>query len=313
MKRKGKERGATAATGQQSWRDLATTGSRRPKIHSQQAVKRRRLKILKRLTVLVTIGLVFVLGRWGVQQWNARDTEIEIKAPSKPIERILFETNGMLPDAWLTEVVDLKPGMTMMQADIFSLKQRLETNGQVKSAMVERVFPADLRITVTERTPAMRLAVANSRAERSVRIVGDDGTVYPGIGYPKATLQRLPYVLPYQHSDGSFLPMRGIERVAELLDYARQAHPSIANDWQVISLKYYSGDLDIPGQVIEVRSINVPRILFSASSDFTVQLDRLAYIFEYVAARGNPSLKRIDLSLRGSAAVQFTSGRIGTF
>jgi hypothetical protein len=42
-------------------------------------------------------------------------------------------------------------------------------------------------------------------------------------------------------------------------------------------------------------------------------LDRMQVIFNYLARRGDPSLKRIDLSLRGSAAVQFKSGRVSSF
>ncbi len=93
----------------------------------------------------------------------------------------------------------------------------------------------------------------------------------------------------------------------------RSTEPKLFRTWQVVSLQHYSGDLDLPGQVIEVRSTIVPRIIFSASAGYRRQLDRLAYILEYVRNQGNPSIERIDLSLRGSAAVQFSSGRIGTF
>jgi hypothetical protein len=137
--------------------------------------------------------------------------------------------------------------------------------------------------------------------------------VYDGIGYPKATLKNLPFVQPYRRVDGSYFPMHGIEHVAELLELVRSSEPNLFRTWQVVSLEHYSGDLDLPGQVIEVRSTIVPRIIFSASGDYSRQLDRLAYILEYVKNQGNPSLERIDLSLRGSAAVQFSSGRVGTF
>jgi hypothetical protein len=137
--------------------------------------------------------------------------------------------------------------------------------------------------------------------------------VYTGIGYPEATLQNLPFVQPYRRSDGKVFPMSGIERVSELLQLVRDNEPKLFKTWQVVSLEHYSGDLELPGQVIEIRSTIVPRIIFSALSDYDRQLDRLDYILDYVQNRGNPSLERIDLSLRGSAAVQFSSGRIGTF
>jgi hypothetical protein len=146
-----------------------------------------------------------------------------------------------------------------------------------------------------------------------MRLVARDGVVYDGLGYPKATLKNLPFVQPYQHPGGRFFPMRGIERVAELLELARAAEPQFFRTWKVVSLEYYSGDLSLPGQVIEVRTTMVPRIIFSASADYSRQLDRLKYILKYVQNQGNPSIERIDLSLRGSAAVQFSSGRVGTF
>jgi cell division septal protein FtsQ len=201
----------------------------------------------------------------------------------------------------------------MMQADIHSLKQALESEAQVKSASVERVFPSDLRIAIAERQPALRLAVATADGSRRQRIVARDGTVYDGIGYPQATLKNLPFVQPYQNVDGSFFPLRGIGRVAELLELVRTHNPKLFRTWQVVSLEHYSGDLKLPGQVIEVRSASVPRILFSASTDFARQLDRLTYILEYVENQGNPSIERIDLSLRGSAAVQFSRGRVGRY
>lgn len=311
MRGMGKDKGGTAASGQQSWRELA--GPRRQRINSPQARKRRQTRLLKFVGVFTALLAMSALALWGFLQLKDREETIQIKAPSKPIERILFDTNGLLPDSWLGTVVSLKSGMTMMEADIHGLKAKLEAQGQVKSATVERVFPADLRIVVEERIPVLRLATADSQGKRRIRIVGEDGVVYDGVGYPQNTLRHLPFVQPYRHSDGSYFPMLGIERVAVLLNVARQEYPELSRDWQVVSLSHYSGDLDLPGQVIEVRSVMVPRIIFSASSDFGQQLDRLKYIMEFVAQRGNPSMERIDLSLNGAAAVQFTNGKVGNF
>ncbi|MGJ8653502.1 MAG: cell division protein FtsQ/DivIB [Opitutaceae bacterium] len=307
----GKDKGGTSASGSQSWRELA--GSRKTRVKSPQARKRRRLKILK-----ITGALLFVVGvlgglTYGIITLINREEAIQMSPPSKPIERILFDTDGVLPDKWLGTVIQLHPGMTMMEADIHALKTKFEAEGQVKSAAVTRVFPSDLKISIEERNPSMRLAVTGKDDVQELKLVARDGTVYQGIGYPKAMLQHLPFVQPYRNPEGKYFPMRGIERVAELLDYARQNSPQLYGTWQVVSLEHYSGDLELPGQIIEVRSSWVPRIIFGANSDYGQQLDRLNYILSYVQKRGNPSIERIDLSLRGSAAVQFSSGRIGTF
>ncbi len=306
-----RQKGSTSADGEQSWRELA--GPRRSRVNSPQARKRRHTKWLKfSLGLFVVVTIVGSLLSLGIA-FKGQEEAIVTTPTSRTIERILFDTDGVLPNTWLSKTVDLRPGMSMMEADIHSLKAALEADVQVKSAAVERVFPSDLRIRVSERQPAFRLAVADANGHRRMRLVARDGVVYDGLGYPKATLKNLPFVQPYQHSGGRFFPMRGIERVAELLELARAAEPQFFRTWKVVSLEYYSGDLSLPGQVIEVRTTMVPRIIFSASADYSSQLDRLNYILKYVKNQGNPSIERIDLSLRGSAAVQFSSGRVGTF
>ena len=307
----GKDKGGTAASGEQSWRELA--GPRKKRINSPQARRRRQQKALKVLGILLLLVAIVSAISWGVVSLMHREEKIQITTPSKPIERILFDTDGVLPNQWLSAVMKYQPGMTMMDADIHTLKLELEAQGQVKSASVARVFPSDLKITIEEHTPSLRIAAVGANGEQELKLVARDGTVYEGVGYPKAMLRNLPYVQPYRSPEGKYLPMRGIERVADLMDYSRQNSPKLYATWQVVSLEHYSGDLELPGQIIEVRSSWVPRIIFSAGGDFGQQMDRLNYILSYVQERGNPSIERIDLSLRGSAAVQFTSGRIGTF
>jgi len=178
---------------------------------------------------------------------------------------------------------------------------------------VERVFPSALKISLEEQQPVLRIAVQGPAGKAVQRIVARDGTIYKGVGYPKTALAALPYLQPYQRRDGSIQPMRGIEKVAELLESARTKQPNFFRTWKVVSLEHYSGDDSLAGEVIEVRSSLVPRIIFSTSTDFAKQLDRLNVIRQHVRAKGNPAMKRIDLSLRGSAAVQFSSGRISSF
>jgi cell division protein FtsQ len=218
-----------------------------------------------------------------------------------------------LPDGWLSRVIGLRRGLALMEADIHDIRTRLEAHGQVKSASVKRVFPDALQIRVREREPVLRMRVAGAGDQPELRIVARDGTIYEGVGYPRASLRGMPYLIPYRHADGRIQPMRGIERVAELLEVTRRTQPNFFRSWQIVSLKYYSGDPDLPGQVIEVQTTRVPRIIFGLSTSFAQQLDRLAVVLDYVQNRGNPAVKRIDLSLRESAAVQFESGRISTF
>lgn len=308
----GKHKGSTSAGGEQSWRALA--GKRKSsRIKSPQSRKRRQTQLLKLLLGLAVVLLVIGGVVWGLIALKEREEPIQISTPSKPVERVLFDTDGVLPDRWLGTVIEIRKGMTLMEIDIHAMKEDLEAHGQVASASVEREFPDALKIEVKERIPALRMRVAGAGEDFETRIVSRDGEIYEGVGYPRATLSRLPYVVPYTYPEGGVKPMRGIETVAELIDAARRTQPNFFKTWQIVNLKHYTGDPDLPGQIIEVKTSMVPRIIFGTTTDFAQQLDRLGVIMNYVQSRGNPAVKRIDLSLQGSAAVQFESGRISTF
>ena len=307
-----KNKGSSSAGENQTWRGL-DGGSKRTRINSSQSRKRRQVQAFKLLGVFLVAVLFISAVVWAIVALNEREEPIQITTPSKPVEKILFDTNGVLPASWLGTVVELRRDTAMMEIDIHTMKQQLEAHGQVKSASIERQFPNALKIDLKEHEPVLRMRVMGVNGRAEVRIISREGTIYKGIGYPSATLNRLPYVLPYQHSEGGILPMRGIGQVAELLEETRRKQSNFYKTWKLVSLKHYSGDPEFPGQVIEVRTSMVPRIIFGFNTSFAQQLDRLAVILNYVQSRGNPAIKRIDLTLPKDAAVQFESGRISTF
>jgi len=308
----GKHKGSTSAGDKQSWRVLAG-GGKRTRVKSPQARKRRQTQIFKILAALLACGLLIGAVVWAIIAFKNREEPIQISTPSNPVEKVIFDTDGVLPSSWLGTVIELRRDTTMMEVDIYALKQQLEAHGQVKSASVERQFPNALKIKIKEHQPVLRMRVMGANEQPELRIVSREGTIYTGVGYPQATLRKLPYLLPYQYPEGGVEPLRGIGQVADLLEVTRRTQPNFYKTWQLVSLQHYSGDPELPGQVIEVRTAMVPRIIFGFNTDFAQQLDRLAVIFNYVQSRGNPAVKRIDLSLPKDAAVQFESGRISTF
>ncbi len=306
-----RQKGDTFASGAQSWRALA--GPRSSRVGSSAARKRRWIPLLKLFGVLLLLlsiaGLLYQLVK--MLDRDARQAVASVAV--NPVERTLFYTDGVLTDDWLQNIIGPQEGMPIMEIDIFALKAKLEKIPQVKAASVERVFPGDLSIKITERKPLLRLLTQGSDGKRRLRLVARDGLVYRGFEYSKSELKRLPYLLPYQNPDKSYLPILGVDQVAELLDLAGNMRPELLETWQVVSLQYFNGKTGLPGQVIEVRSSLVPKIVFGASKDFALQMDRLIYILDYFKKNGDPSLKRVDLSLRGAAAVQLSSGRAQFF
>ena len=299
-----RQKGSTSAEGGQSWRELA--GPRHSRVNSSLSRKRRKIRWIKLIGIILVCLMVTVCI---IQVRKRNDGVASTAAKAGAIKRIGFYTDGALSDEWLNRVIQLRPGMLMMEVDIHALKEILEANAQVKSASIERVFPSDINIEIVERKPVMRLMIASVNGGRNLRLVARDGVVYKGVGYSATSLKQLPFLQPYRHPDGSYFPLHGIEQVAQLLEMVRSKQPSLFSTWQVVSLEHYAGNQNLPGQVIEVRSKGVPKIVFSATTDYAMQLDRLVYLLGYLEKRGNPSLERIDLSLRDSAAVRLSSGR----
>ena len=311
-----KRREFESAGGQQSWRVLQGRTSRSAPVENRAGRWQRRLLVAQRaLIALVCVGVVLALILGGVYLLRSgADRGLSIAAQSEPIRAILFDTDGVLDETWVSRTLELRSGMRLMEADVFALKQRLEAHGQVRSASVELVFPASIRIRLQERVPIMRIRTqGRNDPEPRQRLVARDGTIYDGDRYQTATLRALPHLIPYRYPDGSIAPLRGIERVAELLETAEWHDRRMYRGWRVVSLQHFTGEPDFPGEIIEIRTAPIERIIFSANEDFGRQLDRLDALLAHVATLGNPSIERIDLSLRESAAVRFSSGRIPTF
>jgi hypothetical protein len=144
-----------------------------------------------------------------------------------------------------------------------------------------------------------------------MRLVDRMGSIYDGIGYTRGDLSKLPYLSPYLSSRGDYSPLLGIETVADLLKKCEVNHPQeYARWWQVI-LRNYTGNPDLPGEVIEITrkgSAGNTRLIFGASEDLGLQLDRLSYI-QAVAVDLGDTLVSVDLSMKDAAAVKFKSGR----
>ena len=309
---KGRQRGGSSAGDRQSWRTLASKKkSRRMKSH--QSRRRRKRQILKVAGLAIAVSLFFLAIVWTIHQLRIREEPTFVATPSDSIRRILFETDGVLPNTWLSQAIGLTPGMTLMEVDIFAMKARLESYGQVVSASVTRAFPDELQITIVEKQPLLRIRTVDQNGAIETQIVGRDGTIYRGFGYSSVDLGALPYLNPFRRSGGSIEPIVGIDTVNKLVDVVRYSQPAFFESWVVLDLTNFSGEREDPGQVIVVETSLVPKIVFGIDMNFDVQLDRLGVILNFIEEQENVEVAQVDLSLDDSAAVQFVDGKNGQF
>ena len=312
MKFSKRSNNAVSSKGKQSWHYLKAAQSRRSSIFTLSSFFRRFKGYLKYGFAIVSIFcLTYFFKNFVFQVTPSAD--IENVSQLTYLKKVLFQTDGVLDESWLSRVAPLNRKMKLMEINIFEIKARIESYDQIIQAKVSREFPDTLKINLKESKPIFKLNTKVNETSSVLKLVSLTGDVYEGEGYSIEYIKSLPYLIPYQHPNKKYLPIKGLEVVTPLLDLIDNSNLKDRIPIIAVSLKSFSADPDFPGQIIEFKSSKIPRILFSAYHDFYIQIDRLNHILSYLNGLGNPDIERIDLSLKGSAAVQLKNGKIDLF
>ncbi len=286
----------------QSWKslrqDVSVSGP------TPVAVRRR---VLRRgrwvigFSLLVIFGTGFGIGLWKLGQEPAKLGSLG--APSV-IERITFDTDGVIEHAWLRERLGLSRGVSLLEVDIFAVRARLLEEPQVKDALVRRLFPDRLHIVLSERKPVFR-AIMGRGEERETLLVAADGTVFRGSGFPEAEVRRLPFLtgVTLRASSAGFEPITRIDPVVRIVETARRHYPAFFRTIRVIDLSRLDDDPAMPHSAIMVRSTAVREVLF-APDGIEQQLERLRSILGIFEEHSLAESHRIDLRFRDSVPVQ---------
>lgn len=228
---------------------------------------------------VIAVGALAWAG-WAAASALQQDPQKVSRAvPATPIKDIVLVTDGVLEQNWLVSTLGLPRGATLMELDLFQLRERLLASGQVRTAVLMRNFPSTLVATLSERVPIVRVN-AQAPGEKVARplLVARDGVVFEGAGFDPAMLNTLPWldgVRLVRKGDG-FTPIEGMAAVADLIGKAKYEAEHLYRTWRVISLEHYASD----GELI-VRDADGLRIRFNVNDDFFRQLARLDLVLDY--------------------------------
>jgi hypothetical protein len=254
-----------------TWRDISQPIT--PRAMSREGRRRRVLAVVR---VTGVVAAVLGLG-WGGAEffstWRANPGALVAPAGGAAVRVVSVRSDGVLGEEWTRATLALAPQARLMALDLTALRTRLLVGGQVREAELTRQSPDRLLITLHERAPVARvLAREAGEAAPHTLLVARDGTVFVGAGHTSEAVARLPFLdgLRLVRAGAGFVPIEGMDRVADLLDAARVV--GAGKNFGTVSLARLADDM------IAVRADDGGEIVFDARGSFSRQLTQLGLV-----------------------------------
>jgi cell division septal protein FtsQ len=255
------------------------------------------------------IGLAVIVAAGGMtyglyfsgQQWK----QLTPSADVGTIERIEFSSDGVLDGKWFQSRFPIELGVRTMGYDLQKLKGQLEAEGQVKSASVSVSLPDTLIVEIEEHEPILRARVRTPGNRVIDVLVSAEGAVYQGYNYLAESIASLPGLagVRFRWVGDAIEPISAMDRLAPLIETARENFPNLYRDWYWISVAGLDTDPESKHSIIEIRSRTSDRIVF-APHQFEGQLRKLNEVVAVNQSQRLGGFTKIDLSYPGQAIVQ---------
>ncbi len=283
-----------------TWRDsIAQDAPPRPR--GRTGRKRIVADAFRHWAAMGALAACVIFGYIAWRAWNANPVSLAAPAPAAPLRDIKVRSDGVLGRAWVEHTLRIPAGAGIMDLDLPALQDRLLQSGQVRTAIVARRLPDILVVTLEERSPVLRVRAQGSDGREARLFVARDGFVFSGDNYDETFVGSLPWLagvnLTRDLSGRGFARLDGLAAVADLLGTARSSAPSLARDFQVVSLARFARD-----GVILVRTPEVAEIAFGSAEGFYQQIARLDYILDELRVRsqaGAAPIRSINLAVGG--------------
>lgn len=254
---------------------------------------------------------VFAVALLGALAWGGVSLAVVLQqgpkrvpgqAAAAPIRDIVLATDGAINREWVVRTLALPKNATLIGLDLYQLRTRLLASGQVQTASLTRNFPATLSVSLTERLPVARLMAQLGTEPPHLLLAARDGVVFEGVGYDESTTGALPWIegVKLTRKDGVLQPIAGMSTVADLLSKARLEAEHLYRTWQSVSLARLQSDGEI-----EVKTADVPRIIFGTRESFFPQLARLDLLLDTIHAQSAAPIKEINLAIGATVPVAF--------
>ena len=292
-----------------SWKALSQDVGEMPV--TPHARRRRLMPVVKGLASCGVLAGVAYIGLQVKASWSVMQRSVVAGiADDAMIQEVNFRTDGVLDESFVKQYLDMYEGSELMGADIFEIKERLESLGQVRTARVERsISNASISISVSERHPVFKMLV-QGESGNELQLVDEDGVAFRGKGYTRNTLLRLPAIggVSLQSEGGAYLPIPEVVELNHVRQTARDMMPQWFAGVRSIVIQPKSASSNYLGNNYVLRTPWCQELVLDAETleDQLIRLDRLlADLVGGGVDLEKHTLKRIDLTIDDRAIVRF--------
>ncbi|MBP8257359.1 MAG: FtsQ-type POTRA domain-containing protein [Opitutaceae bacterium] len=284
-------RNATPFPSARSWRDIPQEIA--PRSMSREGRRRLTMGLVKACVVTVLVAV----GAWAafelVEIWQHDPAKLAAPVKSEPLRAIRLNTDGVLDLKWIEGRLKLQKGVTLMELDLVALQGVLLSDGQVKTAVLTRRFPDTLIASLQERSPVARLRAVDASGNPADLLVARDGVVFPGSNFSDTLISSLPWLggVTLHRSGAGFVPISGMETVADLLVTAQGNVPVLYRSWRVISLERLASD----GEIV-VKTTDPMDVVFGTRDDFFKQVALLDAVLAEIRLHPQNPVATINLT-----------------
>lgn len=242
---------------------------------------------------------------WGVyslfNSWENDRAALATAVHSAPVREVVLITDGVLSQKWVSGVLALPKGTSLMALDLPALRDKLLVYGQVRMAVLTRSFPDMLVVNLQERSPVARVQASEGFGSTRQLLVAQSGEVYEGINYDKPLIASLPWLdgIRLVKDGNGFAPIPGMADVSALLTTAQLQAPHLYRGWMIVSLARLA-----EADEIIVKAQDVAQIVFSRKRDYYKQIAQLDYVIDASHVLPEPNLQSINLTLEGQVPVR---------
>ena len=282
-----------------SWRDIRQEVQ--PVAMSRRGRQRQILAWTKAIGISLLLAGVTGAVYYLAHSWATDRASLATAVHSERVREVVLITNGVLAQAWVSEVLALPKAISLMALDLPALRKRLMVHGQVQVAVLTRSFPDVLVVTLQERTPVARVQAQVGTTAPQQLLVAKDGVVYEGRNYDQQMLAGLPWLdgIRLVSSAEGFAPIAGMAEVSSLLSTVQLQAPHLYRGWLIVSL----ARLAVADEIV-VRAQDIPEIIFTRKRPFFKQVAQLDYIIDRAHELPDPMLKSVNLTFDGQVPVR---------